>query len=129
MAKKTISSLKKLLWKHFTVYIKSRDKNVCCSCGKVSFGASMGGGHYIAKGACSLEYYFSEKNVHAQCTNCNLKLEGNRPAYRAFLLQKYGKEALEDLELHYGRSTVNDSYTWLLEKIEYYKNENRKSSY
>jgi hypothetical protein len=122
MAKKTVAALKKLLWKHFTAYIKRRDKNICCTCGKYYEGAAMGGGHYIAKAACSLEYYFSEINVNAQCTKCNLRLEGNRPAYRAFLLQKYGKEALEDLELHYSRSTVSDSYFWLLEKIEYYKN-------
>lgn len=122
MAKKTISSLKKLLWKHFTKYIKHRDKNVCCTCGRVFEGGAIGGGHYIAKGACSLEYYFSEQNVHAQCTNCNLKLEGNRPAYRAFLLQKYGKEILNELETRYNTPFKGDSYMWLLEKIEYYKN-------
>lgn len=124
MAKKTISSLKKLLWKHFTRYIKRRDNNICCTCGRRYEGGAIGGGHYIAKGACSLEYYYSEQNVHAQCTSCNLKLEGNRPAYRAFLLQRYGKKVLEDLELHYGHSTVKDSYTWLIDKIEYYKNLN-----
>jgi hypothetical protein len=122
MAKKTISSLKKLLWKHFTAYIKRRDKNICCTCGKYFEGGAMGGGHYIAKGACTLEYYFSEKNVHAQCTNCNCRLEGNRPAYRAFLLQKYGQETLDDLQNNYNRAFEGDAYMWLLDKIEYYKN-------
>jgi len=127
MPKKTVSALKKLLWKHFSIYIKRRDKNVCCTCGRVFLGGAIGGGHYIAKGASSLEYYFHERNVHAQCTNCNLKLEGNRPAYRAFLLQKYGQETLDDLETHYNRTFQGDAYTWLLEKIEYYKNENKKA--
>jgi hypothetical protein len=122
--KKTVAQLKKLLWKHFTAYIKRRDKNICCTCGRLTEGQNSQGGHYIAKGACGLEYYFHEKNVHCQCSNCNLRLEGNRPAYRAFLLQKYGKEALDDLEQHYGRSP-DDSYTWLLEKIEHYKHENQ----
>lgn len=127
MAKKTVAALKKLLWKHFTIFIKNRDKYICCTCGRHFEGGAMGGGHYIAKAACSLEHYFSEINVNAQCTNCNCRLEGNRPAYRAFLLQKHGKEVLEDLELHYSRSTVNDSYFWLLEKIEYYKNANKQN--
>lgn len=61
----------------------------------------MGGGHYIAAGACGLDYYFSERNVHAQCTHCNLTLEGNRPAYRAFILRTYGRGTLKDIESNY----------------------------
>lgn len=61
----------------------------------------MGAGHYIARGACGNEYYFSERNVHAQCTRCNLGLEGNRPAYRAFILRTYGIVTLWDLETNY----------------------------
>jgi hypothetical protein len=63
----------------------------------------MGGGHYIAKAACGLDYYFSERNVHAQCTYCNLTLEGNRPAYRAFILGRYGRATLLDIERNYHR--------------------------
>jgi hypothetical protein len=126
MAKKTIAALKKLLWKHFAPFIKRRDKNICCTCGRLTEGQNSQGGHYIAKGACSLEYYFSEKNVHCQCSNCNLRLEGNRPAYRAFLLQRYGPDVLFDLENHYNKTFTGDTYLWLLDKIEYYKNENKR---
>lgn len=80
----------------------------------------MGGGHYIAKGACGLDYYFSERNVHAQCTRCNLQLEGNRPAYRAIILRRYGRATLLDLETNYHKPckwTREDFET----KIAYYK--------
>jgi hypothetical protein len=81
------STLKKKLWKIFAVYIKIRDKWTCVTCGKYDTGYGMGAGHYIAKAACGAEYYFHEKNVHAQCTDCNLRKEGNRPEYRKFILR------------------------------------------
>lgn len=124
MAKKSIASLKKLLWKLFTAYIKRRDKNICCTCGKYVTGREAGGGHYVPKGACGLEYYFHEQNVHCQCSSCNCYLGGNHPAYRAFLLQRYGQETIDDVERNYRNPYKGDSYTWLIDKIEYYKNLN-----
>lgn len=125
MARKTEAQLKKLLWKHFTKFVKQRDKFKCCTCGRLTEGRNSQGGHYIAAGACGLEYYFNEKNVHCQCSDCNLRHEGNRPAYRSFLLQTYGQDVLDDLERNYHRPFSGDSYAWLLEKIEYYKNATR----
>lgn len=122
MTNHTVSAYKKRLWKYFAAYIKKRDKNICVTCGKYAEGQAMSAGHYIAKAACGLEYYFHEQNVHAQCSTCNLKLEGNRPAYREFLLKKYGKEVLQDLETNYHKPHQGDSKEWLLEKIEHYKN-------
>lgn len=110
---------KKTLWKVFTAYIKARDNYTCVTCGKKVEKYEAQGGHYIAAGACGLDYYFSEKNVHCQCTNCNLRLEGNRPAYRQFILRKYGEETLNDIEMNYHRPSPNYPF---LEKIEYYKN-------
>lgn len=116
-AKMTVSKKKKLLWEVFTKYIKLRDNYTCVTCGQHSKGQGMGGGHYIAKGACGADYYFHEKNVHAQCTHCNLTLEGNRPAYRAFIIKKYGQEVLEDLENNYWRPNKEYPYE---EKYRYY---------
>jgi hypothetical protein len=118
MKKKTTAKLKKDLWKVFTKYIKQRDNNKCVTCGRSSEGQGMGGGHYIAKAACGLDYYFSEKNVHAQCTYCNLVLEGNRPRYREFIIKKYGEEVLRDIENNYHKPTLVFNYE---EKINYYK--------
>lgn len=83
----------------------------------------MNAGHYIAKGACGADYYFSEKNVHAQCSYCNLALEGNRPAYRQFIVKTYGDDVLWDLENNYRTPSPDYPYK---EKIEYYKNLNKQ---
>lgn len=101
--KLTTSAYKKKLWHVFTAYIKRRDNYTCVTCGRKVEGANAQGGHYIAKGACGLDYYFSEKNVHCQCGNCNLRLEGNRPAYREYILRTYGSGILTDLEQNYHR--------------------------
>jgi hypothetical protein len=118
---KTISQLKKELWKHFARYIKNRDNWTCVTCGRKGEGQSMNAGHYIAKAACGLEYYFGEQNVHAQCAFCNLALEGNRPEYRKFILSKYGSYTLDELEHNYRRAYKGDSREWLLDKIKYYE--------
>jgi hypothetical protein len=99
--KRSLASLKKELWKHFTLYVKARDKYTCITRGRRVEGGNAQGGHYIAKAACGLEYYFGETNTHCQCSNCNLRLEGNRPAYRAFILRTYGARTLKDLETNY----------------------------
>lgn len=84
----------------------------------------MGGGHYIAKGACGLDYYFSETNVNAQCTDCNLRLEGNRPKYRAFIIRKYGEKVLRDIEMNYHKPYKGE-YPFA-QKIDEYKEKLRE---
>lgn len=86
----------------------------------------MNAGHYIPKGACGNDYYFDERNVHAQCFHCNCVLEGNRIKYREFILTKYGKDALEELETRYG--TTNRDYPFE-EKIAYYKQKDHEQGF
>lgn len=92
---------KKKLWQIFTKYIKLRDKNTCFTCSKKAEGYGMGGGHYKPAGACGLDYYFSEINVNAQCTYCNLTLQGDQVNYRGRLVRKYGEEKIKDIDLNY----------------------------
>lgn len=79
----------------------------------------MGGGHYKPAGACGLNYYFSEINVNAQCTYCNLTLQGDQVNYRARLVEKYGEAVVQDIDNNYHKPTINFPFE---EKIEYYKN-------
>lgn len=118
MKNPTKSQLKKKLWKVFATYIKNRDNWTCVTCGKKATGQGMHAGHYIAKAACGADYYFHEKNVHATCAYCNLALEGNRPAYRKFILEKYGEEVLHDLETNYRNPQPDFDYEG---KIAYYE--------
>lgn len=116
--KKTTAKLRKELWVVFTKFIKSRDKYTCFTCGNKASGYGMGGGHYKPKGACGNIYYYSEVNVHAQCTYCNLILQGNQVIYRLKLIEKYGLETVEKIEKNF-RET--DKYYPYQEKIDYYK--------
>jgi hypothetical protein len=118
MKSPTKTQLKKKLWPIFATYIKNRDNWTCVTCGRQARGQGMNAGHYIAKAACGADYYFSEQNVHAQCAYCNLALEGNRPAYRAFILQRYGEEVLRDLETNYRKPCPDYDYAG---QIEHYK--------
>jgi len=123
MKKRTKAQLKKALWKEFAIFIKNRDEWRCVTCGREGSGHGMNAGHYIPKAACGMEYYFSEQNVHAQCPGCNLFLSGNHPEYRKYIIRKYGEEVLEDIEKNF-RIPCPDFP--LEEKIEYYKNLNKK---
>ena len=70
-----------------------RDGWQCYTCGKFATGWGMGGGHFVSAGASPPSLYFHEDNVHAQCTDCNLKLEGNHYVYGI----KLGKKKAEEL--------------------------------
>ena len=56
----------------------------------------MDAGHYIDRTHLSLR--FSEKNVHPQCRKCNRFQNGRLPDYALFLIVKYGKTILEELD-------------------------------
>lgn len=119
LKKKSVNKLKKELWSVFTKYVKQRDGYKCFTCGKVAQGQGMGGGHYKPKGACNLIYYFSEINVNAQCTDCNLNLQGNQVIYRQNLVKKYGEEIVLDIENNF-RKPVKD-YPFEAKIAEYKK--------
>lgn len=115
---KTQAQLKKALWEVFRKFIYQRDNNTCVTCGKRCESYARQAGHYIAKGACGLDYYFSETNVNVQCSYCNLNLEGNRHKYREYIIKKYGEDILKDIETNYHKPCPNFPFE---EKIVYYK--------
>lgn len=88
------------------------------TCGLKVGGRNAQAGHYMPKGACGLEYYFSEENVHCQCGKCNLYLQGNLPEYRKFIIEKYGIKTLERIEREYHKPTKDYPFE---EKIAHYK--------
>ena len=88
---------KKRLWQTFSLYIRQRDKGICISCGKEDHWRNTDAGHYIPRTA-GLSLYFDEKNVHAQCTDCNRLRHGNLTQYAIALRKRYGESILEELE-------------------------------
>jgi hypothetical protein len=91
-----------VVWPLFSKYIRMRDcwetkksfeYGVCCSCGKTFAYRDLEAGHFLP--GRNNAYLFYEKGVHAQCTNCNCYLDGNRVGYERFLIHKYGTEEVE----------------------------------
>jgi len=112
--KKTPGQLKKELWKHFSLYIRRRDKFTCFTCGRTGEGGGMHAGHFISKAAGGLALYFHEENVRAQCYHCNINLGGNQYEYS----RRLGKKKSE--ELYKLKQTIVKDFPYL-ENIEYYK--------
>lgn len=88
---------------NFQMYIRYRDNWTCVVCGKhippTEDKAKMylHAGHYISRAKTSL--LLDEKNVHAQCRECNGKQnwEGIDPRYTQYIINKYGAEILDYL--------------------------------
>lgn len=121
--KQSISTLKKKLWKEFSLFIRNRDKWTCYTCGRKAEGSGLHSGHFISKSVGGISLYFHEKNVNAQCYNCNINLSGNIWIYG----QKLGEKTVAELYAIKGQTakwTVDD----YLEKIAYYKGINDLST-
>jgi hypothetical protein len=127
----TKAKLKKDLWKIFSRYIRKKDADwkgyaTCFTCGKYEDFRLVDAGHYIPKAGNSDALYFSELNVHPQCTNCNRLLDGNVTVYKDRLILKYGPGVI--LELNQLRNappfTIQDyqiliaKYTQLLKALK-----------
>ena len=107
MKKKTpkISTLKKKLWKIFSLYIRTRDClittgskdwGLCVTCGKRYHIKLLQAGHFIS-GRHNANL-FSQEGTHSQCYNCNITLKGNILEYRRQIIKFYGEGFDEELE-------------------------------
>lgn len=123
--KKTGPSKKTLLrtsWALFSQYIRKRDQGTCFTCGKRNWNEELGeftiqgmnAGHFIHS---KLDY--DEMNINCQCVRCNLRLHGNLRIYTLKLIDRYGREAVNELHI---RSHQEKPYTeeYLKEIIELY---------
>lgn len=109
------AKLKAKLWQVFSAYIKARDNYTCYTCGRRGVGGGIHAGHFVPKSVGGLALYFDERNVHAQCFNCNINLSGNQYLYG----KKLGKKAEELYKLK-GQITKWSDQDYE-EKIKYYE--------
>ncbi len=93
----TLGWYKKDLWKIFSLFIRTRDKFTCFTCGKSGDGKGMHAGHFIPRSTGGLSLYFHEMNVHAQCYFCNINLGGNGAEYYRRMIEKYGNDDVAEL--------------------------------
>ncbi|MEE8151301.1 MAG: recombination protein NinG [Nitrosomonadaceae bacterium] len=78
--------------KEFSLFIRMRDAypgGRCYTCNMPITVKACDAGHYIKRECMALR--FDERNVHAQCWDCNRYMSGNREAYEARLTLDYGK--------------------------------------
>ncbi len=100
--KRSIGGLKAELWSVFSQYIRRKyadDKGmvVCASCPAVMHWTKSQAGHCLPK-SLGNAVYFEERNVHPQCSECNLTLQGNQYRYALFLQKTYGVSIMDELE-------------------------------
>lgn len=85
----------------YSKYIRQKDaKNgvaQCITCGKWDDWKNLHCGHFIGRQHKSTRYY--EKNTHVQCPGCNSFREGEKDVYALYLVQKYGPNILEELNI------------------------------
>lgn len=80
----------------FNKYIRllKSDKNgmgICVTCGKKLHYKEAHAGHF------QHGLHFREDNQHIQCPRCNLFLSGNLSKYTLYMIDKYGREKVDEL--------------------------------
>lgn len=88
-------------WKWFSIYIRQRDRGKCFTCQRVFPWKKVDAGHFRHR---SLTTFFSERNVHAQCTGCNRFNHGNLGVYAVRLDEVYGSGTAKALILESNKS-------------------------
>ena len=106
---KTLSQYEAEAKKSFQKYVRMRDKGLpCISCG-IFETELWDGGHY-KKAEIYSGVIFNTHNCHKQCRKCNRFLNGNELMYRQGLIQRYGIEYADAIELK-ANETRNYKYT------------------
>lgn len=107
-------TLHKKAWAVFSKWVRNRDKR-CVTCGSTK---TLQAGHFYHN-----VLDFDEININTQCTYCNKHKHGNLAIYSAYLLNKYGQQALEQLNArHYlalrGEFRTDEEYRQIMEKYK-----------
>jgi hypothetical protein len=102
--KVSIRKLQKKLWKLVSEFVRSRDKNICFTCGRYAEGSSYHAGHFISASVCPVSLKYDLGNIHGQCFHCNINLSGNWPNYYEKMIQVYGMVKVEELMRRRGES-------------------------
>lgn len=121
----TLSKHKKLAWKNFSLYIRTRDalrttgdiaNCLCVTCGKEYPRTGVGciqAGHFIPGRTNAV--LFSEEAVHGQCYQCNVHKYGNPAKYLAFMQKEYGQKVIDRLLIE--SETTIKYHKWEYDKI------------
>lgn len=122
-AKPTRGQVVKALDAVYSHYIRLKDADKygvakCVSCGVLARWERLQNGHYCARGNYNTRWM--DMNCHVQCVGCNIFKKGNYPEYTAFMIEKYGADALQDL-IKESKKVVKIETAELLDQIQKYK--------
>lgn len=99
--KPSLKSLKNKAWKTFSEWVRRRDADEggtvhCVTCRKPLFWKEAHAGHFISGRTNAV--LFHPDIVNPQCEVCNIWRGGNYVAYTLYMLDKYGREKVEEFE-------------------------------
>lgn len=125
-SKTPLAKAKTKLWKVLKELIEIRDGDTCISCGAEGLkGHHKHGGHFIPSSSCGGFLRYDLRNVHVQCSTCNLFRGGAGAEYTRALEKKYStgfvdniiedKQVSIKLDVNYVESLTN-YYLTLLNK-------------
>jgi hypothetical protein len=124
LAKKiTLRGLKAKAWKVFSEYIRRRDADEggtcrCVTCRAPIFWKEAHAGHFVPGRTNAV--LFHPDITNAQCIRCNIFLGGNYAAYTLYMLDRFGREKVEEF-LALKHKAVKLTRSDLEEIIEKYK--------
>ena len=99
----TFKNLHKKAWSLMSLYIRTKGMdengmNSCYTCGVVKHYKELHAGHFW-HGCLD----FDERNLKAQCPQCNQNKSGNLAVYATRLVKEYGEEWFKQLEVDANR--------------------------
>lgn len=99
MKVKNKSSIYKSTWKSFSKAIRIKSRGICFTCQRKFAVEDLDAGHFVHGGNNKFAFWldFDERNINAQCSQCNRYLHGNLNVYAERLIQKYGAEIIAEL--------------------------------
>lgn len=104
--------------KVFSTFIRLRDQdNGCITCNSQAPWKEQQDGHFFTRGRFATRWH--EHNNHMQCVRCNVFLKGNYIIYTIKMIDKYGREFVNELET-LSKSTKKITTQEIKDMIEYY---------
>ena len=124
--KVTRGQLVKKLDAAYSQYVRLKDarmlygqlRTVCVTCGDRKPWKQHQNGHFYTRGRYATRW--DDNNCHVQCMPCNVFLSGNYINYTMYMIDRYGREAVEQLEIK-SKSTIKLSTSDLQEMTDDYK--------
>lgn len=113
-------------WDLMSVFVRTRDKGICISCGARIWDQELGENDIRPMNAGHFHHNvldFDPDNINCQCVKCNKYLNGNLAAYASNLLNKIGARRFKALAKRAsmalrGERRSEEEYEKLIEKIK-----------